>query len=110
VLLKQQQQPPQAGRKISEEDNAKLKAIGDDAQFKAAQEPIQERILSNDAKQEVVNKIRSCAGEWARISKFVPAWFASTQDENRARMFFRLVSQNFVQKRVGTYLSSEPVC
>lgn len=74
------------------EEMQRLKAIGQDEHSIAAKEPFHEIPMSQAEYQDMAQKISGLVGEMTKLSKVLGRWYSLTKDDNRARMFFKVVS------------------
>ncbi|KAJ2965799.1 hypothetical protein NQ176_g10446 [Zarea fungicola] len=76
---------------------SKLKAIGQEAQRQALQEPVVDYPMSQQELEETGAKLRRIVIDMGKVGRGLSKWFAITGDEGRASMFFkfrlRLVKQ-----------------
>ncbi|KAI0023180.1 hypothetical protein F4780DRAFT_100643 [Xylariomycetidae sp. FL0641] len=72
------------------EEMQRLKAIGQEEHFNAAQEQLQEVPMTPEQYQDMAQKIQAMIVELHKLSKVLGRWYSLTHDNNRARMFFKM--------------------
>ncbi|KAI1504244.1 hypothetical protein F5X99DRAFT_55051 [Biscogniauxia marginata] len=68
----------------------RLKNIGQEEHHAASQEQLKDIPMSPEHYQDMAQKIQSMVQEMTKLSKVLGRWYTLTQDDVRARMFFRM--------------------
>jgi hypothetical protein len=70
----------------------RLRAIGQEQHQAAANEQLPDILMTPEQYREIAQKIQAMVGEMSKISKILGKWYLVTQDDERAVLFFKMVS------------------
>ncbi|KAI0481019.1 hypothetical protein GGR56DRAFT_301276 [Xylariaceae sp. FL0804] len=79
------------------EEMQRLRAIGQEQHQAAAHEQLPEIPMTPEQHQDVAQKIQAMVGEMTKLSKVLGRWYTLTNDDNRAKLFFRMRLRLFKQ-------------
>ncbi|KAI1429350.1 hypothetical protein F5Y12DRAFT_482473 [Xylaria sp. FL1777] len=79
------------------EDMLRLKAIGQEQHMAGMKEQLHDLPLTPEQYQETVQKLQAICGEMNKVSKILGRWYATTHDDARARLFFKMRIRLFKQ-------------
>jgi hypothetical protein len=74
------------------ENLARLKAIGQEEQRSFSQQPMPDVQMTPQELTETAQKLQRMVGDMSKIGRGLSKWYSLTQDDHRARLFFRTVS------------------
>lgn len=94
AMLQKSRQLTAGGGAIGEEMRH-LRAIGQEEHISAAKEPYVEIPMTPEQYKEMALKIQTTIDQMNKVSKILGRWYTHTKDDNRARMFFKIVSLLF---------------
>lgn len=76
------------------ESLVRLKSIGQEEQRTFSQQSMPDIPMSSQELQETAQRLQRMVGDMSKIGKGLSKWYSLTQDDNRARLFFRMVSRH----------------
>ncbi|KAK8123271.1 hypothetical protein PG999_003189 [Apiospora kogelbergensis] len=84
-----QAQPSQT----NQEDIERLRQIGAEEQRASNNEQLQDVIMNQEQHADMTTKIQRMVFEMSKLGRALGRWYSLTHDDNRARMFFRMLKQ-----------------